>query len=162
RSLCEDREGNVWVGTEGSGLARVKPVVFRSYGRKEGLPADCVLSVCEGAQGELWIGTGGGGLDCLKDGRVKHYGTAQGVPNDYVWSVFCDRDHSIWAGTWGAGLCKLVRGDFVPYENPGECSGIVCAQYQDMNGNHWVGQQRSKPEVVRLQDGKPVIIPLQS
>jgi hypothetical protein len=84
------------------------------------------------------------------------------VPNDYVWSVFCDRDNAVWAGTWGAGLCKLTGDQFVPYENPGECSGIVCALYQDASGAHWVGQQRSRPEIVRLQDGKPVMVKLQS
>ena len=42
RSLQEDREGNIWAGTEGAGLARIKPALFRSYGREQGLASDPV------------------------------------------------------------------------------------------------------------------------
>lgn len=162
RALCEDREGNIWVGTDACGLARVKPVVFRSYGREQGLSGDCVMSVCEGAEGELWIGMIADGADRLKDGVITHYGTAQGLPNDYVHSVFYDRRQTLWAGTWGGGLCRMQGDKFVPYANPGECSGIVCALYEDSKGNLWVGQQRPKPEIVCLEDGKPVVFNLQS
>lgn len=162
RSLFEDSEGNIWVGTEGYGLARVKPVVFRSYGRKEGLSGDCVLSVCEGDQSDLWVGLIGDGLDHIKDGTVEHFGTAQGLPNDFVWSVFYDRSRTLWAGTWGGGLCRLAGNRFVPFANPGECSGIVCALYQDSTGDLWVGQQRPEPQIVHLHDGQPRVIRLQS
>lgn len=162
RSLCEDREGNLWVGMEGEGLARIKPVVFRSYGRKQGLSGDCVSSVCEGPEGELWFGTVADGVNRLKDGIINYYGTAQGLPNDYVHSVFYDRNHTLWVGTWGGGLCRMVGNIFVPFANPGECSGIICALYEDSKGNLWVGQQRPEPEIVQLRDGKPVVTRLQS
>ena len=162
RALCEDREGNIWVGTDGFGLARIKPVVIRSYGREDGLAGDCVLSICEGAEGELWIGLIADGLDRFKDGAFEHYGTAQGLPNDYVDSVLCDRNRTVWAGTWGGGLSRLEGNRFVPFANPGECSGIVCALFEDKCGNLWLGQQRAGPEIVRLESGKPKVFQLQS
>lgn len=162
RSLCVDREGNLWVGMEGAGLARIKRVAFQSYGRKQGLSGDCVMSICQGAKGELWIGLLADGVERLKDGVVTHYGTAQGLPNDYVHSVFYDRNHQLWVGTWGGGLCRLEGNKFVPFDNPGECSGIVCALYQDPKGDLWVGQERTQPEIVHFHDGRPVVFRLRS
>ena len=120
------------------------------------------MSACEGAEGELWVGQIADGLDRLKDGVVTHYGAAQGLPNDYVHSVFHDREHRLWVGTWGGGLCRLEGERFVPFANPGECSGIVCALYEDAKGELWVGQQRTEPEIVHLQQGKPAVFRLQS
>ena len=37
RCVMEDREGNIWVGTEGGGLCRLKPAIFQTVGMREGL-----------------------------------------------------------------------------------------------------------------------------
>ena len=160
RDIREDHEGDLWVGTESYGLVRLKPTLFRGFGRQQGLSGDCVLSVCEGVDGELWIGLNGDGVDRLKDDTIQHYGN--GLTHDYVWSVFQDRNKTLWAGTWGRGLFRLQGDEFVPYANPGECSGVVCAIYGDPKGGLWVGQQRSEPKIVHLEEGKPVLCQLQS
>lgn len=162
RSIAEDHEGNIWVGLEGDGLARIKPVVFRSYGRKQGLSGDCVLSVCEGAEGELWLGTVADGVNRLKDGVIEHFGTAQGLANDFIHSVFYDRNHTLWVGTWGGGLCRRAGNGFESHTNLGDRNGIVCALYQDSKDNLWVGQQWSQPEIMHLRDGQPSVTRLQS
>ena len=162
RSLAEDHEGNIWVGLEGDGLARIKPVVFRSYGRKQGLSGDCVLSVCEGAEGELWLGTVADGVNRLKNGTIEHFGTAEGLANNFIHSVFYDRNHTLWVGTWGGGLCRRVGSGFESYTNLGGRNGIVCALYQDSKDNLWIGQQWSQPEIMRLRDGRSSVTRLQS
>ena len=162
RSLIEDKEGNLWAGTEGYGLARLKLATFRSYGRRQGLSGDGILSVCEGDDGELWIGTNGDGVNRLKDGQVQHYGSLEGLTNEFVWSVHQDRYKNLWAGTWGGGLFKLERGKFVPFANTTDCSPIVCGIYEDSKDTLWLGQQRPKPEVTRLHDGRTSVLNLPS
>jgi ligand-binding sensor domain-containing protein len=162
RAIYEDREGSLWVGTEGYGLVQLKPALFRSYSRQQGLSGDCVLSVCEGVEGEIWIGLNGDGVDRLKDGAVRHYGNEQGLTNKYVWSVFQDSANSVWAGTWGGGVFKLERDRFVPFTGPGELGGIACALFEDSARSLWVGRQQAEPEIVRLCDGKPETLKLQS
>src|SRR5262249_16742834 len=144
RSIREDREGNIWVGTDGAGLARIKPVVFRSLSRDLGLSGDCVLSVCEGSEGELWIGYIADGLDRLKDGAVQPFSQAQGLPNDYVQTVFLDSHCRLWAGTWGGGLLRLEGGQFAAHAGADE-KGVVCALFEDSRRRLWIGQQRSRP-----------------
>jgi ligand-binding sensor domain-containing protein len=69
RCVMEDREGNIWVGTEGGGLCRLKQSIFKTYGVKEGLASDQVMSVAEARDGGLWISTDGNGLDHLRTAR---------------------------------------------------------------------------------------------
>lgn len=59
-ALHEDSAGRIWVGTA-SGLNRVEEgndgsLRFKSYGLKDGLPVDFIVSIVE-HDGELWLGT---------------------------------------------------------------------------------------------------------
>src|SRR5690606_37920314 len=54
----EDREGNVWVGTDINGLARLGGVALSNHGLKQGLPSACVFGIATSATpGALWLGT---------------------------------------------------------------------------------------------------------
>jgi ligand-binding sensor domain-containing protein len=163
RCLYADREDNIWVGTEGGGLVRLKPKVFQSFGRQEGLSGDCALSVCEGADGEIWVGTNGGGVDRLKDGRVQAFHGEQGLTNEFVWSVHQDRNHVLWAGTWGGGLFRLDGDKFTSVGCEGQGpEPVVCSLFEDSHGTVWLGQQRSRAEVLGLKEGKTSVVRLPS
>ncbi len=160
RSLLEDREGNIWAGTEGHGLARVKPAIFRSYGREQGLSSDLILTVCEGADGELWIGTNGEGINRLKDGVVRHYGAREGLTNECVWSVCQDRKGTLWAGTCGGGLFRMEGERFAPVGPECLCGPVVFGLYEASNGSLLVGQIRNGPEVLMLRNCTPALVKL--
>ena len=53
-SLTEDREDNIWVGTRGGGLNRLRPSVVESQEIASGLPFEAVRSVCQDRDGTLW------------------------------------------------------------------------------------------------------------
>lgn len=57
-----DRYGNIWAGTEGSGLCLYEPKndSFKSVHQAYNLPGDMVGSMEEDEQGNLWIGTNQG------------------------------------------------------------------------------------------------------
>ncbi|MBT4500315.1 MAG: hypothetical protein HOC74_21490, partial [Gemmatimonadetes bacterium] len=59
RSLLEDREGQLWIGTEG-GVSRYDGERFVTYTTQDGLPNNRVVSLLEDQEGQLWIGTEGG------------------------------------------------------------------------------------------------------
>ena len=59
----EDREGNLWVGTETGGLHILRDERFRTVGARDGLSSDNTTTVVEDNTGTLWVGTSGGGLN---------------------------------------------------------------------------------------------------
>lgn len=57
-AMCEDGDGNVWVGTGGGGLLRLRPTKIRSWTHADGLPHDDVRTLCAAPDGAIWAGTG--------------------------------------------------------------------------------------------------------
>ncbi len=62
-SFMEDREGNIWVGTETGGLHILRDERFRTLGTRDGLSSDATTTVVEDNAGTLWVGTSGSGLE---------------------------------------------------------------------------------------------------
>jgi signal transduction histidine kinase/ligand-binding sensor domain-containing protein/CheY-like chemotaxis protein len=56
RSLLQDREGFVWVGTT-NGLYRFEGLSFRAFRAKDGLPGDQVRGLVQSTDGSIWAAT---------------------------------------------------------------------------------------------------------
>ncbi len=102
-SLCEDAEGNLWVGT-GGGLVILRPTNIETVSPPDQWQGRSVLSVCPGRDGALWIGTEGAGLYRFQNGAWTNFNADQGIRNPYIWSLAEDSVGRLWAGTWGGGL----------------------------------------------------------
>ncbi len=137
-SLLVDREGTLWVGTDGGGLNRVKRQVFETLGESRDW---VVQSVCEDGQGGIWIGANGSGAMHWKDGVLQRFGPGQGLINQYVRAVFEDREQQVWAGTWGAGLFQFQADRFQRAPGAGSVHPVVLAIHQDRGGRLWLGTQ---------------------
>ena len=61
-SLYEDREGIIWIGTNGGGLNYLHPETKRinQYTTVDGLPNDIIYSTINDAEGDLWMPTENG------------------------------------------------------------------------------------------------------
>jgi len=109
-AACEDREGDLWVGTGGGGLVVVRPAKVQTLAPPDQWQGRPVLSACAGHDGAIWIGTEGAGLYRLRNGAWTNFSMADGVATPYVWSLAEDAQGRLWAGTWGGGLL-LRRGE---------------------------------------------------
>jgi ligand-binding sensor domain-containing protein len=75
RAIEEDQQGNIWIGSYGSGIAIYHPfdhrfTVLNMAGT--GLQIDKILSLCKDSRNNMWIGTSGEGLFCY-DARTKSF-----------------------------------------------------------------------------------------
>ena len=142
-SLCLDREGNLWAGTDGNGLNRVKRKIFDA----PEIHPWAALSLSADTNGGLWTAFNGRGLsyrltNSVKDFAVGYYSNA--------WSALVDRQQRIWAGTSSEGLFQFKSGYyFSPVEGPA-LRPWVYALFQDRAGQIWAGTQNG----VARWDGK--------
>ncbi len=138
-ALCEDREGNFWMGTGGSGLALVRESSVHTVAPPDAWQGRTILSVCLDRENTMWVGTEGAGLYRYQSGTWTNFNSAQGIRNPYIWSLAEDTNGDLWAGTWGAGLF-LRRGDH--FESVPEMAGITTpmpALFPSRQGGLWVG-----------------------
>ncbi len=137
-ALTIDREGSLWVGTNGGGLNRVRRQIF---GLIEGSQGFTVQSVSEDAQSELWIGYNNVRIDHWKQGVVEHFNIIPD-PNfeSYVKSVFVDSEQRVLAGTQneqGPHLFQFISGGFLALDSP--VTRDVSAIHLDQKGALWIG-----------------------
>ena len=62
RTIFEDSDGILWIGTEGGGLSKFErnQKTFINYNTNDGLPSDAVHAILEDNNGKLWISTNNG------------------------------------------------------------------------------------------------------
>ncbi len=135
--LFEDREKSIWIGTNGSGLKRMRDGVFTTYTVEDGLPNSYIYSLCEDQKGEIWIGSGYG-LCRFKAGEFIPFLTKLDNPKK---ALHADRQGNLWVGTDGSGLFRIHEDEVFNYPLPDQSlvSSHILALYIDSQDNLWVG-----------------------
>ena len=100
--LLVDRQGHLWIGTDGAGVLRYAEGHLTPVTGHDGDSRDAVRSIAEDGAGNLWLGTRGG-LGRLTKGHVTWFTEAAGFANTSksTWSVATDSDGRVWAADWG-------------------------------------------------------------
>lgn len=138
RSIIEDKNGNIWFGTNGSGLSKYDGKSFTHYTEKNGLSNGTILSILEDKKGNIWVGTEGGGACYFNGTSFIYFTEEEGFPNNTVTSIFEDKQKNIWLGTNGSGVCKYDGKELIQYsEKQGLSNNSVRSIIQDKNGALW-------------------------
>ncbi|MBK6963149.1 MAG: hypothetical protein IPH20_04220 [Bacteroidales bacterium] len=152
----QDKAGNLWFGTTGSGVYRYDGKLFYNYTVKDGLNSNAVWSILEDKSGNIWFGTTDG--ICRYDGKNiipvsipfiirpvlsnNNYYSEWSTKNT-VWSMLQDKSGNIWFGTGDGVYCyngfkftRFLNNDGVINKESLHLKMIDCI-LEDKNGNIW-------------------------
>jgi ligand-binding sensor domain-containing protein len=140
-----DREGNLWVGTIGRGLIRLRRAPLTAYGKDEGLSDSNFSSVFQDREGRTWLG---GDLLYRFDGQRFHL--VPGVSD--VLAIAQTRDGDLWFGGYG-GLYRYRSGVLSHFDVNAPAVKII---FQDREGMLWIGAvTEDRPGgLYRFREGK--------
>lgn len=138
RVLFEDKEKNLWVGTNNNGLNKLRYKLFRCISQEDGLLADGVAPILKLSDQTILAGNNCGGINRFIYGKI----FKSKIPeNNCVWSLMEDEKKNIWIGTYGGGL-YIYNSDKEIYhfdkKNNFQAESVF-SLLNDKNNNVWVG-----------------------
>jgi signal transduction histidine kinase/ligand-binding sensor domain-containing protein len=152
RYTSADREGNLWVGTNGNGLLRFRNRPIRTFSKADGLPNNIPMTVVSTRDGTLWVGNNCGGLSVFDGQRFKTYDERDGLANSCVWSLAEGKNGELWVGTWGGGLFRFADGHFVQFTvEQGLPNRAVRAITVAHDGSLWLATENGVSHMVNGQ-----------
>ena len=160
-TMAEDRDGNLWIGTDASGAVRIAASGLVSYFEADGLEHDFVPALIETDAGRVAAVSGAQYTINEFDGRrfvAARFNVPRDLPADRYFSVLRDHLGAWWVGT-AAGLYRFppireiaavarVRPDAHYAGLPALPSDDLFPLFEDQRGDVWLIAQL--PDHVRL------------
>jgi ligand-binding sensor domain-containing protein/signal transduction histidine kinase len=168
RTVCEDADGRIWVGTVYDGLSYFDSATrtFSTYSPSDGGGKDARFEgvtaiICDRSR-LLWIGYDGAGLLKLNPYRNKFRhvllppSDVRASGDNFFKSLAVDHRGDVWLGTYDQGLAVLNRKTgtvrrFRHSTSDGQslCNNSVFSLYEDRFGNVWIGTNAGLDEYDR-------------
>jgi ligand-binding sensor domain-containing protein len=105
-ALQVDREGGVWAGTWGGGLARYDGKKWTNYTTADGLPGNHIFMLRTDDKGQLWIGTNNGLVNWQNGKFSTPMTVADGLFANNVFAMATTPQGDLWIGSFG-GVAHL-------------------------------------------------------
>ncbi|HLP11099.1 MAG TPA: two-component regulator propeller domain-containing protein [Flavobacteriales bacterium] len=136
-SILKDKKGNLWFGTQSTGVCKYDPHWNDEIGGGKSftwfdqpiLKGPAVLALFEDKNGNMWFGNNGGGLFVYDGKTVRNFTEEKGLSNrefrksgkegpGTLARIFCinqDNDGNMWIGTVDAGVWKFDGKNLTNY-----------------------------------------------
>ncbi|MBP7642520.1 MAG: hypothetical protein KA767_04230 [Saprospiraceae bacterium] len=138
--ILEDRNGKMWLVTDGNGIFTYKQGVFNHLTNKNGLTDNQVADVLADKKGNIWIGTFNGGVSKF-NGKTYTNFTKDGIIDGLETYNFCeDQKGNIWFSAEHHGVYRYDGTHFTNFttENGLTTNGVQSIM-EDNKGQLWFG-----------------------
>ncbi len=149
-SAMQDRKGNIWIGTELSGVYRYDgrsftPFLSQGVINDGGLRLNTITNILEDRQGNIWFASWNNEGLCRYSGQGKSlfsFNPKNGLGDNMIHSLFEDKSGNIWIGTRDHGVWRYDHRTFTDItKNTALKEETIYAIRQDKTGNLWFSTQ---------------------
>jgi ligand-binding sensor domain-containing protein len=112
-NLVEDEEGSLWIGTNHSGLIRVRNGKVTRFTEHEGLPSDTVQCLFNDRRNNLWVCTPNGLAEVTRE-KIRVFGSDQGLPTRDVQAACVMPNGTLYVGSEGPQIAAWDGSQFRP------------------------------------------------
>ncbi len=163
RSVKQDGNGDLWVGTYADGLAKLlfidsTGIQVEEFKRQRGLDDLRITVLAVSPLGDLWYASRNGSMGYIRDDRVVSFDEANGLPKTEIRSMVFDSLQNIWIGTAGKGLYKAQYQEIEPTfevleENELLASENIYSMLIDDDANLWAGTEKGVDKILLNESG---------
>ena len=138
RNVLRTRDGTLWIGTDGSGIFRIKGGTTTQFTINQGLINNFIRGTLEARDGSVWIGTDSG-VSHYINGAFHNLTDRSGLTHFSMRSLLEDHNGDIWLGT-ERGVNHLRNEDIV-HDVATEAlkDEKIWAEHEDSDGGLWFG-----------------------
>jgi len=136
----EDHEGNLWLGLNEGGLARLRPRIFHAVWPDAGVDSKVARAVCQDERGVLWFGSGSRQVWRWADGAFTNF-TPTNTSYFEDTKVCPAGDGVLWVGSVQNGLLRLHNSEFTRPFDSRTIGTVARSLLRDRQGELWIGSE---------------------
>jgi ligand-binding sensor domain-containing protein/signal transduction histidine kinase len=141
-SLATTTRGELWAGTLGLGLERLKEGVAERLTTENGLSDDEILAVAAESDASVWAGTESGTVHHLSPTGMETFGSSSGLSGAPVTCLLAAGGGTVFVGTAAGDVVQLQGRRFVPVDPSAQLAGAaIHALCEDPSSRLWIGTQ---------------------
>jgi len=150
RTMYQDKNGTMWLVTDGNGIFKYNEGEFTHLTNKNGLTDNNAADILEDRKGNIWIGTFYGGISKF-DGKTYTNFTKDGIIEGIETYNFCeDSQGNIWFSAENYGVYKYDGTKFIQFTTEdGLATNGILSILEDNKGQLWFGTWQG----ISLYDG---------
>jgi len=140
RSMTEDKNGNLWLATDGEGVYKFDGNTFTAITPTNELSDKHVMSILADSKGNIWMGTRFGGISRYDGHSFINYSTDNAIANNEVCTIYEDKKGNIWFSAEGYGIYRYSEGEITNFsKEAGLNIRAVQSIFEDKQGRFWIG-----------------------
>ena|GEM_PF-6513560 len=147
-SIYEDRQGNIWVGTNGYGLFVYDRKTQKIKNYRNDINDSTTISnnkiwkIFEDSGGRIWLGTDKGLIQAIGEQPVSELRFSRfalpGKADPNIWSINEDNYGNLWIGTTGNGVYKIALVSMQAERIDKIKAKVISTIVFDKSGDAWI------------------------